>query len=64
MQQQWHGWVGATDELLQKNDPSQQAMMLWYRLIASQGQSTKAVAGESSLLLNRPMHAVAVAQMG
>ena len=64
MQQQWHGWVGATDELLWKNDPSQQAMMLQYRLIASQGQSAKAAAGESSLLLNRPMHAVAVAQMG
>ncbi len=27
MQWQWHRWVGATDELLQKNDPSQQALL-------------------------------------
>jgi len=52
------------DQLLQKDNPSQQATTLWYRLIASQGQSAEATAGESSLLLNRPMHAAAVAPMG
>ena len=52
------------DQLLQKDNPSQQVTTLWYRLIASQGQSAEATAGESSLLLNRPMRAVAVAPMG
>jgi len=64
MQQQWYQQVGTMEELLQSNNPSQQAMMLWYRLIASQGQHTKAAAGESSLLSNKQLHAAAVVPMG
>ena len=52
------GW--SMDQLLQKDNPTQQATTLRYRLIASQGQSAEATAGESSLLLNMPMRAVAV----
>jgi len=64
MQWQWHQWAGVIIELLCKDNPSQQVVTLWYRLIATQGQSAEATAWESSLLLNRPMHAVAVAPMG